>query len=357
LSTTKTKFRKIFLFIIPFLIFMIGVQARAEVRAIFDEGTGWITPSGAFETIRRIKRGGFYVYVPCVWHGRGTRYNSKVAPAEHGLKSIVAKADPLTRLVKIAHDNGIEVHPWFCVTLRQRDFLSIFYDPTETPQKAFDIHRPDFQQFIVDLISDVIKRYDIDGINLDYIRSMGVCTCPHCQRQYRETYNRSLRKDIARSGNMVRLAPPLQKWQDSAVETIVQRVSREARQLKPSLVLSICGNPRLPSEPVNPQGRQEIKWANAGLIDLIYCMNYKSRPLFDRHESIRRLVKKPAKAIILIGNFDRDESHRVWPRDPRTLAALIAETRERWDDGFGLYLYSQFSDQQLNAIRELGFAE
>lgn len=282
---------------------------------------------------------------------------SGVAPIERGMESAVSIKDPLDRIIKIAHKNGIEVHPWFCVVLRQRDFLHDYYDPVKTPQKAFDIHRPEFQQFIVNLISDVVRRYDIDGVNMDYIRSMGVCTCPYCKRQYKDNYQKDLTEDITQSGNMVRLEPNLQQWQDTALESIVRQVSAMAKKLKPSLVLSVCGKPRLPSEPVNPQGRQEIRWANKSLIDLIYCMDYKIQPDFDRHESVKNLVKEPAKAIPLLSNYDKDFRNRILPRDPQVLANLISAARRRWDDGFGLYLYSQFNNEQLGAIVRLGLEQ
>ena len=89
-----------------------------ESRVILDEGTGWMTASGAQETINNIKNAGFNVYIPCIWHGKGTRYSSKVAPKEAFL---AFNTDPLKRLIDIAHANNVEVHPWFTVALRQRD--------------------------------------------------------------------------------------------------------------------------------------------------------------------------------------------------------------------------------------------
>ncbi len=74
-----------------------------ETRAIFDEGLGWITEEGARKTIQRIKKAGFNVYIPCVWHGRGTRYPSTLAPIDVRIKS--TSEDPLHRLIKISHES------------------------------------------------------------------------------------------------------------------------------------------------------------------------------------------------------------------------------------------------------------
>ncbi|MGQ9687942.1 MAG: LamG-like jellyroll fold domain-containing protein, partial [Desulfobaccales bacterium] len=160
-----------------------------ETRAILDEGIGWTTEAGARKTIERIKKAGFNVYVPCVWHGGGTRYPSPKAPAARGFT--ILTTDPLKRLLDLAHQNGIEVHPWFCVALREGDILPEFYGPG-TPDKAFDLHRPEFRAFMVDLILDVVQRYEVDGINLDYIRTMGLCRCEFCQKEYHRTTGRDL---------------------------------------------------------------------------------------------------------------------------------------------------------------------
>jgi len=148
-----------------------------ETRAIFDEDILWATSRNATDTILdRIRRAGFNVYVPCVWHGKSAYYDSQIASADPKVRQrIMSGDDPLAYLIQRAHSLGIEVHPWFTVVYRDTDQMRYFYD-AGTPDKAFNVHNEAFRRFIRELMLDVVRRYDVDGINLDYIRAMGLCT-------------------------------------------------------------------------------------------------------------------------------------------------------------------------------------
>lgn len=325
-----------------------------ETRAIFDEGTGWMTEAGARKTIDRISKAGFNVYIPCIWHGRGARYPTRVAPLDN--KVPLTHKDPLARLIAIAHQNGIEVHPWFCVTLRQRAFLGDYYATLQTPYSAFDVHRPEFRTFIVNTVLDVVQRYDIDGINLDYIRTMGLCKCNYCVREYKRAYNRDLIADST-VNDLGRMEPHLQQWQDQAVEDIVRQIALAMKRLKPRLILSIDGHPRPQPMPPSWDGRQEIKWANAGLIDIIYNMEYSLTPDYEKHALIVHELKEPKKLIMLLGNFEMPSQKSPAPRDARKLESLIRTVQGKWPWGVGIYLYDQLNDEQIAALAQGPFRE
>lgn len=318
-----------------------------ETRAIFDEGTGWTSKKGADRVIKNIKKAGFNVYVPCVWHGSGTRYPSAAFPAEKG--SHFQEADPLEYLIAKAHASGIQVHPWFTVSLRDREFLTSYYGPG-TPSGAFDLHRPEFQRFIVDLIADVVRRYKVDGINLDYVRTMGICRCSYCVSEYQKRYKRNMFEDLQRKGPRGGLEPHIQEWQDQTVETIVRGISKAVKKIKPDLVLSVDGHPIPDFLPPNVEGRQEIRWANAGLIDVIFSMDYTREPDFEKHELVRNELKEPAKAIMLLGNYDKTLIGKVIPRKAAMLTGFTSYVQRRWPGGVGIYLYSQLSEAQIGAF-------
>jgi uncharacterized lipoprotein YddW (UPF0748 family) len=324
-------------------------DALLETRAIFDEGTGWMTRSGAEETIRKIKKAGFNVYIPCVWHGMGTRYPSQLAPAE---KNEVSLDDPLEYLIRIAHENHIEVHPWFTVTLRQREFLKQFYEPG-TPNDAFNIHRPEFRTFIVNLMLDVIERYDVDGINLDFIRTQGICKSDFCRNQYNELYHRNLAVDLKQKCPDGRLNRFVQEWVDKSVAAVVRGVSKQVREKKPGIIFSVDGYPMLRQEPPNPEGRQEIAWANEGLIDLIFNMDYKKSPDFDRLEAVSAELQASTRVIPLLANYEWKTSKTIISRKGPHLAELLKYSRNRVPYGFGIYIYSMLDDDQLNSLSQL----
>lgn len=324
-----------------------------ETRAIFDEGVGWVSEKGALETIRRIKKAGFNVYIPCVWHGKGSRYPTALSVSEDGQD--FRNGDPLRHLITIAHENGIEVHPWFCVALRQREFLPEFYS-SETPQRAFDVHRPQFREFITSLVLDVVKRYAVDGVLLDYIRTMGICTCSYCVHAYRELYGRNLHDDMHKRSSKGELEPHLQRWQDNAVELIVSRIATEGKKIKPHLIVSVYGHPTPSFLPPSMQGRREIKWANKGLIDVIYNGEYSQTPDFEKHQKVKEKMKNPSKLIILLGNYEKTINGKVIPRNTNLLIKLVSYSQRRFPEGIGIYLYSMLNDDQVEKLVEENFS-
>lgn len=115
-------------------------------RAILDgDIPSWTKKEYVDEVLSRIKRAGFNVYMPTVWQGRGTVWPSKHAPWDTKLANRhKSNFDPLRYVIEKAHEMGLEVHPWFTLTLRQSDIFPEFALPT-MPQKAFDVHNPEFR--------------------------------------------------------------------------------------------------------------------------------------------------------------------------------------------------------------------
>lgn len=316
-----------------------------ESRAIFDEGpAAWRDPVSASTLIARIKTAGFNVYIPCVWHGDGTRYPSAVAPPA----PYIGAGDPLAELIRVAHANGVQVHPWFTVALRTGDLLPEFVD-VGTPRGAFELLRPEFRDFMVELILDVVRRYDVDGINLDYIRTMGRSRSLFARNLYRARYGRELLTDMIQRDPRGALEPHLQAFLDEAVEDIVLRVSQGARQLKPGLVISVDGHPQPAFFPPSDEGRQEIRWANAGLIDLIYSMNYEADLDLEGIELAAARLVNPERLRVIVGNFERLNGASV-ARDPKLLADLVQAVRQRWGRGVSVYPYSLLQSTHARAL-------
>jgi hypothetical protein len=324
-----------------------------QIRAIFDEGSGWTTSDGAMEIIQRIKKAGFNVYIPCVWHGRGTRYYSDIAPMEENLN---LSEDPLSYLISIAHQNNIEVHPWFTVALRQRDFLQKFYEPG-TPKKAFDLHNKEFRKFISSLIMEVVHKYDVDGINLDYIRTMGICKSNFCIQNYFQRYGRNLLKDILDKSKLGCLEPHLQKWQDEAVESIVRDVSEKGKSIDPELIISVDGQPYPGTKKYNHEGRQEIAWANKNYIDLIYFMDYNLPPDFERMRMAKEMLNDKNKLVPLLGNYKYTNQGKVVAHEFNSLKAIVQQAQSDFPHGIGIYLYKLLNKNQITMLKNGPFCK
>ena len=86
--------------------------------------------------------------------------------------------DPLAFAIKEAHFRGIELHAWFNpyrATMSARTLTSPEHITNKQPelfytyggQKLFDPGLPEVREYITQVILDVVKEYDIDGIHFD----------------------------------------------------------------------------------------------------------------------------------------------------------------------------------------------
>lgn len=337
--------------------------AQPETRVMFDQHFNWLTPQDTERTLNRIKEAGFNVFVPCVWIGRGTSWPSALAPAGPEWEPLrSAYPDPLKNLIERAHAMSIEVHPLFTVTYRTRDFMPQFHQPG-TPQGAFDIHQPAFRRFIADLMLDVVRRYDIDGLNLDYVRSQGICASPFCVRDYAEKTKRDLLIDKKYSDarpNAVGQYPEewesLRLWNNNAVNALVQDVTGQARLVKPKLIISV--DSIADNREFRVQGADAVDWANRGWIDVIYHMDY-GRELQSRSISqARARLHDKNKLVVLLSNVswpeDRQGAPGAFPRDASLLIQQLAQVRQNWPTpkGVAVWTYRFFSTAQATAIRQ-----
>ena len=326
-----------------------------ESRAILDEGLNWVTKQSAERVCSRIARAGFNVFIPCVWHGRGTIWPSKLAPWDsHNVRT--QGFDPLGNLLQTAERYRIEVHPWFTVSLRQRDFFPEFYDGG-TPTQRFNVHRELFREFISSLIIEVAATYPVHGINLDYMSAGGVSYgSAYCVADYKIKTGRNLRKDADRAFVEGIDAPELLSWQESAVGDITRKVAMGVRGISNKIVLSVTGDPG--HRILRIEGHDSAKWADDGLIDVLYNMHAEPNPDFATIKAIQAGMKRPEAMVVGTGNYEEaTASSPVRSRDPVKVSDLVRTARSiQRGNGVCVYLYSMLNDAQIETLRTGVFA-
>ena len=330
-----------------------------ESRALLDEGYPWADADAVPEIVAEIKRAGFNVYIPCVWHGRGTRYPCDIEAAEPAVAERYAEmeVDPFALLVEECHAAGIEVHPWFCVSKREQDLHPEFVEEG-TPDRFFDAHRPDFRDYIVGLMLDMVRRYEVDGINLDYIRTGGMCRGPKCAAEYRGRFGTELEDDLKLRDENGWVVSRVTDWQADCITDIVRRVAGEGRGIRPGLIISVDGHVSPPGSAPSTQGRTEFPWVEAGWVDVVYNMDYNQHLHHEAFDAVRGASSRPTAFVELPGNYERNEQGKVVPRGGKLVADHISYCQRKWPgSGVGLYLYSMLSDEQIAALRAGPFEE
>jgi uncharacterized lipoprotein YddW (UPF0748 family) len=111
-------------------------------------------------------------------------YQSKIEPWSYWLTGAQGKApepffDPLQFAISEAHARGMELHAWFNpyravktigdyqassnhVSVLHPDWLLTFKD-----YKMLDPGLPEVKNYVLSIVSDVLRRYDVDGIHFD----------------------------------------------------------------------------------------------------------------------------------------------------------------------------------------------
>jgi uncharacterized lipoprotein YddW (UPF0748 family) len=321
-----------------------------ESRAIFDEGLHWADRKGAERLCSRIQAAGFNVFMPCVWHGRGATWLSQLAPWDTKLPP-APEYDPLGYFLETARRFKIDVHPWFTVARRDRDFFTQFYD-VGTPPESFDVHNASFRAFMTELIMEVVRNYEVQGINLDYIRAGGVCESSFCIADYKKRTGRDLLADAK-----MRMIPTLTlkelfAWQEAAVTDIVSRVSSKARAIRPGIVISVDAHPGHRVDEV--QGRNSIRWADEDLVDVVYMMHYEASPDWETLKAHQQRMRRPEALVVLCGNYDRPDGTNASAisRPGGQVNQLLEGARTyQAGNGVGLYLYGRLTDEQISSLR------
>jgi len=327
---------------------------KYERRMMLDEDTQWAASKLEIQRrIDRIKAAGFNTYAPCVWDGAYAYFRTALAPISPSIHDPTdSEYDPLHYLIARAHAANVEVHPWVDIARRAGgEFPRELFDGA--PDHAFNVHSEAFRNFIVGLARDLAARYDVDGVNLDYVRAIGPCSSNECVEAYRRIYNRSLREDWNQQlqGNDV---PSMIEWNRKPIGDIVARISSAVRALRPRALLTIDTVPF--DHDRQHQGMDEPAWLRSGLVDALVEMAYDDPLNMDSLDQAAR--SWPAsQRIIAVRNYDIF-GDSVVNRSGMLLADYVRLIRSRWPgSGVALYHYPHLDSRQSLELRREVFLE
>ncbi|MBU0610310.1 MAG: family 10 glycosylhydrolase [Armatimonadetes bacterium] len=325
-----------------------------QTRMVLDESGKFITEQDSL--LDRITRAGFNAFMPCVWHGRGALYRSDLTVIEPQFAPHFAEGkDPTAELIRKAHANGIEVHPWFCAAYRGKPDAHPEFPTEGVPAGAYDLHDPAYRALIVKEIVEFARRYDVDGINLDYIRTKGISYSEIARAAYEKRFGVSMEE--TRGAATPEAKQRLLEFQEAAVTELVRGVREGLRQVKPKLILSVCGHP-LPKPQLQYEGRNEWLWLERDLIDIAYSMDYGWRPSFYKYEAARATSVAPERMVLMLGNYEHDETGKVVSRNAEQVARLVDYALRKYPtNGVALYWYGSLDEAQIEALRQGPFKE
>ena len=277
---------------------------QPEIRAIWlDRGTivAAGSPQGLARVFDRLAASGInLVFMETVNAGYPI-YPSEVAPEQNPLTQ---GWDPLAAGVQLAHERGMELHAWVWtfavgnvahnrVLGKPLDFVGpvaslhpdwLNYNNhlrlTEASASKFflDQANPEAREYLLRLFEEIVTRYDVDGLQLDYIRYPFQDIAGGFSFGYGQAARQQFRQQTG--VDPLTLTSRSNLWEDwlnfrlEQVNQFVATASRRLHDLRPELTLSVAVFPHPTHERLLKIQQNWELWAKQGDIDLVVLMAY-----------------------------------------------------------------------------------
>lgn len=167
---------------------------RPELRGVWVHGTQLKTPAETDAVVAKIHRANLNAAFVLVWYWGGQAYfQNSLCPMGEGVQP---GYDPLQYMIEQCHKRSIQVHAWFVTGSYGSATIRNVLDkhPDWAVQDGaggfwYDFSKPEVRRFESDLMIGCLRKYDLDGLHLDYIRyGPHECFCDYCQTTFARRY-------------------------------------------------------------------------------------------------------------------------------------------------------------------------
>ena len=283
------------------------LDRTTEIRGV------WIANrphSQVLESLEDIKKAiatldyyGFNYIFPVVWTRGYTLYPSQVM-TRYRLAAIAPfygdrQRDPLKEIITVAREYNIKVIPWLEYGFAASHLLSGGQILKQYPQwQAIDCQGekvrhgsltwmngfdPQVQQFMLDLVAEIVTNYNVDGIQgCDRLPAM-----PNTAGYDSQTIARYQAEFGKQPPNNYKDKQWLQ-WRVDLLTDFLGRLYQQVKTIKPQALVSL-------SPAVYPFCKENllqdsIAWLNKGYVDIIHPQIYRSN-YFSYNQEVKKIIK------------------------------------------------------------------
>src|SRR5919202_664496 len=239
------------------------------------------------DAVSQLARLHFNTIYPVVWNSGYVFYPSAVAQ-QTGIQPFIRKGlqgqDIIADLVAQAHSQGLLVIPWFEfgfmtpptseLAMNHPDWITQRRDGSQTWVGAagevawLNPFHPEVQQFITDLVLEVLTRYPVDGIQFDDHTSL-----PN-QFGY-DSYTIALYKQETQKDPPSNPEDPAwMRWRADKITAFMTQLNQAVKERKPNAIFSVSPNPYITA--YNTYLQDWPAWVRQGIVDELIVQVYRS---------------------------------------------------------------------------------
>lgn len=325
------------------------IPASQEIRGVWltNVASGVLfTPWGVKRAMHQLSQLNFNTVYPVVWNRGRTFYPSAIAKEVTGkaeeplLKLAHLGQDVLAEIIEQGHRQGLRIIPWFEYGLMapknsqlvklHPDWLSHSQNPSSARSVWLNPLHPEVQKFILGLIVEVVRQYDLDGIQLDDHFGMPVELGydPFTLKLYQQEHQGKNPPQDPHDSKWMR-------WRAQKITNFIEEIFKAVKSVKPGCLVSLSPNSQSFAYRHYLQDWQT--WVERGLVEELILQVYRHDLSSFQAELVKPELyfaksRMPVGVAILTGT----------PKRPVAIKAIqqqVQVVRDRGFDGVSFFYW------------------
>jgi uncharacterized lipoprotein YddW (UPF0748 family) len=297
-----------------------------EVRGVWmtiNDSDVWMNRDRMHQAVDELVRSNFNTLYPVVWNSGYVMYPSPFAQ-NAGIQSFSylgkQKQDTLAELIAYAHQRGLRVIPWMEfgfmtpptseLAIRHPNWLTQRKDGIQTDNEVvgevvwLNPFRPEVQQFFTGLVTEVVTRYNVDGIQFDdhtslpsefgydsytldlYAKDVAkakIVVKPAMKPKDVQDPKTGIKKDAKELKEAQNIETPMSidpkisswvKWRANKLTDYMVQLRQTVKSIRPNAVFSVAPNPYDTAYLGSLQ--DWLGWVRRGIVDELLVQIYRT---------------------------------------------------------------------------------
>ncbi len=298
------------------LVCILAIPAAAEMRGLWVDAfhPGVKSPKETADMVSAAKACNITDLFVQVRKRGDVCYNSSIEPMA---ADVAPGYDPLADVVARAHSVGMKVHAWITVYEVYHDTKWNKAHPRQVhvrhPEWLMKDHRgstrlpddevfldpglPEVQAYLADIVEEIARSYDVDGIHLDVVKY------PSPDTGYNDASLARFAKHSGKSGKPDGKDEAWTDWRCDQITEFVKLSNQRLKKVNKKAALSAAVYANRFDARLNKM-QDWVKWSNTGLVDFVVPMIFAINDgVFEQMCKDALLASRKAPVYIGQGGF------------------------------------------------------